>query len=394
MNFVYDIINLEFVVVVSFFSVAYYLRSEPLKVFLLFGHILVIFLLNDVLFPPTYMGDQLRYLDASRALRTFQSPAEGLFSTLGASSVFFAFFPFPFINSVQSIAMINFLLYLVAYAFLKRKRIATGSADFFFLLYPSLLLYSSVALREVIVLLLMLVVVYFFLMEKSLIVTFVLSIPLIFIKAQNFLILMLTFSIYYFFKVSGVRKRFFFLSALLLLGYLLKSLIISRFSLPSSGFSILGVLENYRNYMYYEETGSYIEGYVAIQGWIDFFSKTIKGFFYMLFKPFPWECENILQVIQSIENLVIVGLIIYVNTRPVRLPAIRTRIRFLNLLLLVSMSVYGVVVFNFGSAARYRFVFLVIYFVFFLYLLKSDRLILNQVKSAWSSEMDPHPVNA
>ena len=41
MDFIYDIINLEFVIVVSFIAVAYYLRSEPLKVFILFGHILV-----------------------------------------------------------------------------------------------------------------------------------------------------------------------------------------------------------------------------------------------------------------------------------------------------------------------------------------------------------------
>ncbi|SVD73317.1 uncharacterized protein METZ01_LOCUS426171, partial [marine metagenome] len=243
---------------------------------------------------------------------------------------------------------------------------------------------SSVALREVIILILMVVAVYYFLVDEKMIVAFILSIPLIFFKAQNFLILMLTFSIYHFFKVNSIKKKFFLLFVFFFVSYYLKGLVISRFSLPSSGFSVLGVLDNYRNYMYYEETRSYTEGYIAITDWLSLTFLALKGFFYMLFKPFPWECENILQLMQSIENIVIIGLICYVNTRSVRLPLIIGKIRSLNLLLLISMSVYGLVVFNFGSAARYRFPFMAIYFAYSFYLLKSDKLFGREEKAVWN----------
>ena len=69
MTFVYDIVNLEFIVIVSFVAVSVYLRLEPLKVVLIFLHIIVIFLLNDVLFEPSYWSDQYRYLSVTKSIR-------------------------------------------------------------------------------------------------------------------------------------------------------------------------------------------------------------------------------------------------------------------------------------------------------------------------------------
>ena len=58
----------------------------------------------------------------------------------------------------------------------------------------------------------------------------------------------------------------------------------------------------------------------------------------------------------------------------------------------ISMTINGLVVFNFGSAVRYKFTFIVIYFVYFFYLLNIDKLIISQVKSAWSYENGRNPV--
>ena len=63
---------------------------------------------------------------------------------------------------------------------------------------------------------------------------------------------------------------------------------------------------------------------------------------------------------------------------------IKQKILFLNCLLFVSMTINGLVVFNFGTAVRYKFPFIVIYFVYFLYLLKSDELFLKQAQAAWN----------
>ena len=171
MTFVYDVINLEFILVLSFLSVAYYLRSAPLKVFLLFGHILMIFLLNDVLFSPSYFGDQLRQVDAAQTIRNGWFHLEPVISEhgtkLGYSSLVYATFPFPFINSVQSVAMINFLIYLLIFVFIKKKNMSNNAVDYFYLIFPSLLLYSSLALRDTIVMLFLIISIYMILIREK-----------------------------------------------------------------------------------------------------------------------------------------------------------------------------------------------------------------------------------
>ena len=119
--------------------------------------------------------------------------------------------------------------------------------------------------------------------------------------------------------------------------------------------------------------------------------QVFKYFIYMLLKPLIWEADNPFQFIQSIENVVIFGMIIWVNHLKIFNEKIRQKILFLNCLLFVSMTINGLVVFNFGSAARYKFPFIVIYFVYFFYLLKSDELFVHQAKTAWNGNSPISP---
>ena len=112
----------------------------------------------------------------------------------------------------------------------------------------------------------------------------------------------------------------------------------------------------------------------------------------MLLKPLLWEVDNPFQFIQSLENLVIFAMIIWINRKKVFNEKIKQKILFLNCLLFISMTINGLVVFNFGSAVRYKFTFIVIYFVYFFYLLNIDKLIISQVKAAWSYENGRNPV--
>ena len=142
MNFLFDIINLQFIVAIAFFGVAYSMRKDPLKVFLLFCHILVIFLLNDVLFSPKYFGDQLRQVDAAQTIRGEFFQTKNTFQKhgpkMGFASLVYAAIPFPFINSVQSLAMINFLIFLAMFIFLRKYKLSNKRVDYFFLIFPSL----------------------------------------------------------------------------------------------------------------------------------------------------------------------------------------------------------------------------------------------------------------
>ena len=110
MAFLYDIVNLQFVLIICFI-VVYNLRLDTFKTFLLFGHLITIFLLNGVLFSANYMPDQFRYLEATQYFRETLSLSDLAF-TQSVPGAVFALIPLPFINSIQSIAMINFILYL------------------------------------------------------------------------------------------------------------------------------------------------------------------------------------------------------------------------------------------------------------------------------------------
>ena len=224
-NFFLDLINLEFFVLLLVFTISIILKLKPLQLMLLIFHVITIFLLNDVLFDSNYMGDQRRYLEAAKSVRLFQQPADGFVNSVGISGFLFSIFPIPFIISIQSLSMINFIIYLLLYFFLKKQNILTYSSEIFYLLYPSLLLYSSVGLREMLILTFMIIVVYQFLVRDKYIFSVICSLPLIFLKPQNFLIINMCSTILFFFKKGDSNKKIGILFLIILAFFGLKNLI-------------------------------------------------------------------------------------------------------------------------------------------------------------------------
>ena len=388
MTFLYDIINLEFVLVI-YFLIVFYLRLDILRSFLIAGHLMAIFLLNNVLFEVSYWPDQIQYLKSAQQIRESIAyiPLSVIFQRFGSriamSGVIFAFSPLPFINSVQSIAMINFLLYLLSFVYLRKKRISSNSIDFFFLLYPSFLLYSSVALREILILVFMILILYFIIVEEKRLTAFILALPLAIIKIQNFLILVLAYIVYLFLRKRSFQRYLIFFG-----GGLLVILFGNHIPLINVFFERI---DYYRWNLIAENFGynwNFMGGY-DYQPFVSGFSiipLVIKSFVYMLLKPFPWEVTNLVQLIQSVENIFIIALIVWIVKKKIFMPIIKGKLLFLNILLVLSMTIYGLVTFNFGTAARFRFPFIVIYLVFYFYLLKLDKLISKQLSKKFSSQ--------
>ena len=379
-NFFLDLINLEFFVLLLVFTISIILKLKPLQLMLLIFHVITIFLLNDVLFDSNYMGDQRRYLEAAKSVRLFQQPAVGFVNSVGISGFLFSIFPIPFIISIQSLSMINFIIYLLLYFFLKKQNILTYSSEIFYLLYPSLLLYSSVGLREMLILTFMIIVVYQFLVRDKYIFSVICSLPLIFLKPQNFLIINMCSTILFFLKKGDSNKKIGILFLIILAFFGLKNLILSRFTIPS-GFGFIDVINNYRNYMFFEDTRSYVEGYIPINNFFDLFYQGAIGSFYMLLKPFPWQSGNPLQFVQSIENIIIFFLMVFLVLKPINFKTLKLKANYLKMMIIISMSIYGMVVFNFGSASRYRFGFIVVFFIFYCYILNKNRINLLKYKS-------------
>jgi len=389
MTVLYDIINFEFVLVI-YFLIVFYLRLDFLKSFLVAGHLTAIFLLNDVLFEVSYWPDQTQYLKSAQQIRESIAyrPLSVIFEKFGPriamSGVVFAFSPLPFINSVQSIAMINFLFYLLSFTYLRKKGISSNSIDFFFLLYPSFLLYSSVALRETLILVFMIFFLYFIIVEEKRIAALFFLLPLLILKIQNFFILVLAYIVYLFLRKGSIQRYLIFFG-----GSLFVTVFGNHIPLINVFFE---KIDYYRWNLIAENFGydwSFMEGY-DYQPFVAGFSiipLVIKSFVYMLLKPFPWEVTNLVQLIQSVENIFIIALIVWVAKKKIFMPIIKGKLLFLNILLVLSMTIYGLVTFNFGTAARFRFPFVVVYLVFYLYLLRSDRIISRNISSQHPSTL-------
>ena len=385
MTFLYDIINLQFVLILYFIAV-YYLRLDAIKSFLVLGHLIAIFLLNDVLFESSYWSDQRRYLWSTMNIReqlvSLQGTSVGDVPKQWFASFIFAFLPIPFINSIQSIAMINFLLYLLSFVYLRKKGVSSNSVDFFFLLYPSFLLYSSLALRETLITLFMILSMYFILIEEKRLTALIFALPLAIIKSQNFLIIILTYVVYNFLKKRSIQRYL-----ILLGGGLLVFLFGNQIPLINFFFE---KIDYYRWNLIAENFAydwSFMESYdyQSFESGFSIIPLVIKSFIYMLFKPFPWEATNLVQLFQSVENIFIIALIVWVLRKKVYTHIIKRKLIFLNILLILSMTIYGLVTFNFGTAARFRFPFIVVYLVYYLYFLRFDKIISRQYSRDYSS---------
>ena len=375
MTFLFEIINLSFIIILLFLFITYW-RFDLLKSLILFFHIVTIFCLNYVLFSPSYMPDQKIYFNIANSIRTSFVFPNDLLTPTGIVGTFYAIFPIPFINSVYSIAMVNFILYLFLFWCLGKWKMFNNTTVFFFLLYPSLLLYSSVGLREVIILLLMIISVQFFVVQERFFLSFIIAIPLLLFRIQNFAIVIMSFFIFMFLSEKLNFRKVILIFSSIFLFLIVKDFPISRFTLGE--FFTLEKLEFYREAFYNEELriGKDVN-YYPISGVSDFIWVSSTNFFYMMFKPFPWESTNILQLFQSFENLIVIGIILWLNKTKIYEKVIKRKKLFLNIFLVVSMTVYGMVVFNYGSAARYRFSFLTIYFLFYFYFLYLDKITLK-----------------
>ena len=304
-------------------------------------------------------------------------------NTIGFSSFIFSFFPLPFVNSVQSLAMINFLIYLLIFVFIIRYKLSNNRVDYFYLLFPSLLLYSSLALRDNLILLFMFISLYLIIIKERSWLGILLALPLLIFKFQNYLILIAGLIVFRCLRGGNTYRYLFFIAVVVLASFIPEKI-------PFVGSMHEKV--NYWRYWLFVDNFEYnwdiikqVEHtYVPLNTGFYLIYQVTSSFFYMLLKPLIWEVENPFQLIQSLENTVIFAMIILINRKKVVNEKIMQKILFLNCLLFVSMTINGLVVFNFGTAVRYKFPFIVIYFVYFLYLLKSDELFLKQAQAAWN----------
>ena len=350
--------------VIVFFGLKY--RVPGIYLLLLFLHTLIPFFLVGVLFDYSYMPDILKYWEVLNLIRGGDMSLIDAFydnphsNTVSISSALYSIFPFPIAASPISIGFYNVFIYLIVFFFAFKNHLFTRGSLWFYLIFPSLALYSSLALRDMLIFFFMFFST-FYMFKNRLLLSFVFALPLLFIKFQNFFLLTIGFLLYISFIVFDIRRR------PIIVGFfsmLLLSIVHYIFPIISPAINL------YRRAMYLEDGG--IDGSVSsIDSLYDFISEGFFAAFHFLTKPLPFEASGILQLIQSAENIaVLLGLIFIFKllfSESVKL------FLFWFLFLTASFVVYGLVVFNFGTSVRYRFPFIVIFFVFACYQLQSVR---------------------
>ena len=341
--FFYDIANLLVILIVTFLS--FRLKLIPLwLLFILSIFAFVPFILNDVIFPASYMPDQFKYFTNVTQIRHLDF--ETIYNTkLQISSWMLALIPLPYVETINSLGFFSRLMATILIIWLYSSKNIRGWPLLFILFYPSFLLYSSLALRDMLVFTFMMVSVIFFIENKRILALIVAS-PLLYVKFQNFFLLILFFIVHLYFAKGSLFYRYRFIFFGLVLAILIPYLTL-----------IIELLNFYRAALFAEDGGD-MNKYIPVDSFSEFLLLGLQAAPYFLMKPWPWESSNLMQLIQSVENIFLLLFLVFIFSKAYKLDK-NISIKWL-VYLIFAMGVYGMVVYNFGTAVRYKFPFILI----------------------------------
>jgi hypothetical protein len=338
-------------------------RLGELAFWVFLGRSAMVFLTNDVLFPVSYMPDQLGYLNCASMRRggdpTWCMALAGK-NVLNASW-FFAYFPLPFIVSVRSTSLMNAVLITLLYAYLDRRGFFSERARLFYLFYPSFVLYAAVGARDVLIMFCMCMAIYNLIEKRNILLGLCWVSPLLMIKLQNAFMALVPFAM----TILAGKSRSRMILAILLGAVFALAMLL--------GAGYLADLNKYRTSFYAEDGG--VGEVPLLSSSVMLPVELLMGAIGVVLMPLPWQAGKAFQLIQSIENLVVMGLMIGYWRRPAK-PGRENDFMNLKIFLVSSMVIYGAVVFNYGTAARYRFPFVLLFIIF------ADRLTQSPKKHA------------
>tara|TARA_Y100000768_G_scaffold63599_1_gene43708 strand:- start:9560 stop:10660 length:1101 start_codon:yes stop_codon:yes gene_type:complete len=310
------------------------------------------FFLNDFLFPAEFMQDQFYYTIALQEVRSFNfipyhdGEPRDIKSLLNAYIL--SLFPIPYVESVKSMGFFNRFMFFILFSWLYNKKFLKGLPLLFLIFYPSLVLYTSLSLRDPLILTLMMIGIIFLIDQKYL-KFFIIIAPLMFLKFQNFYFMLILFCLLTFFNNKNFlySYRYFFSLITVVFLYLYFD-------------QILGYIEHIRGAMYRVDGGE-MSNYVPLDSFLSLFYNSIAASPYFLIKPLPWQIDNFFQLAQSIENIFLVVFLFFFTKEAFEQSKIIT-FRWL-IYIIFSMTLYGLVVFNFGTAVRFKFIIVATYVI-------------------------------
>ena len=371
-----------------FFLIFYYLLKKNYigeKLFIISSILLLTpFLFNGIMFDWTYLPDQSKYLSLSYRIRQdFSNPINfflcdptkiyGLENCeqndikVFFSSFFYAFSPIVNFETYKSIGFYNRFLFIISVIFFYKKKAIDINLFYLLLLSPSLILFSSVGLRDNLILLVMLFWVYYMYENKYFKVIF-LSIIILAIKIQNFLIFGISAFLIFVNSKKKLLKLLAISSSLLIL-----LLIIFYFN------EILWWVNKLRRGLFLEEFGHYksissLLFYEKIRLGLDLNSLRIISINLVnfIFSPLK-DLDSLFKLVIFTENIFLYTILTYQFFKNYRLNKNETLIWFC--VLVFSLLMYSVFVFNDAQIHRYKTP--IIFFIIFAYNLNLKKKIIK-----------------
>lgn len=334
------------------------------------GIFLLPIFLNYFLFSPFLFPDQFQYAAEVMSLKSQGTSIPNIaaqdsriiagdFISLPTNPItmtvsFLGLAPIPNYMTVTSLAFANkfflFLSFLGLKNFFKDENILL-----LFFLIPSLLLYSSLSLRETTIII---ISVFFLLnmLRDNYLISFGLMLPLLILKVQMFAF----FVIYFIGRLIFRANKNLFLLLLYSIIMFISSIVLEE--------SILEIINYYRIGFAAEDMdlGDGVYGYYAFSLYGDEIAESLTinslwqliwvsliGLPKLLLMPLPGSWSNIFYPIQFAESIFLVWLYAFIA---IKNDLLRNKeFIYLSFILLISLMLYSLLVFNEGTFVRYRF---------------------------------------
>jgi hypothetical protein len=314
------------------------------------AHFFIVFLIISCspflfgsLISSSYMPDQSKYLEAIQALRINHFDPAYYPYTVAFSSIILFMVPTPFVVDTISIGLVNIFLFVYLFLTIYKVKEIPRYIKYIFLFYPSHIFYASLSLRDELIVVFVLLSFIFAARRYNLSSLFLIA-PLLVIKFQVFF---LVFPMLFLFMLLRQKVSWYVMPILIAVYTCM-----IYFSIDSLDF--------YRRAMWIDNRGNGLN-YEELSGFLEFIILAPMGVLRFFFEPMHIESDNIWQAIQACENL-LVSLVLVVTT--CKNWKIDSRVTSIWLLfLIVSASIYGVVVDNSGTLSRYKFSIVLFYVV-------------------------------
>tara|TARA_A100001015_G_C15042520_1_gene740757 strand:+ start:4368 stop:5549 length:1182 start_codon:yes stop_codon:yes gene_type:complete len=366
LHVIYELVNYAFCVAIAitFFKLKYIAKEDLLAWIILFT---TPFFFNYVLFDPALFSDQRGYINFISYIRENGYSGIDLSITgieklrtfgLESSVILYSLIPMPMNITITSLAFMNKLLMFFLYVYMLRNTNNKNTILLFFI--PSIILYSSLSLRDPLIIFFSSIFIISVIKDKIFIPIICLFLVLL-LKTQNAIFLSLVLFGKWFFQADK-RGPYLFAGAILLFGIIFQDFVLENLVFFKYAF----FLEDNLNYSSIDIRDNFFSAYDSIFHVIYDALISLPGY---LLLPYPWSVSSSLQLLQSIENILLI-VVLYFMIKTAAIKNFQLTF-FLTFCMFVGLALYAFTIYNPGTGARYKIAHVIPFVFGFFYLAMS-----------------------